>query len=250
MPLGPAQQYLAQYNTYQLPGYVQNESFDSEMNIADHYAPYADGSLSEYTGLANKNLSLTLKVWEQDYATCKDQTQLAATMLRSKRGGFADLYLQDVDRHYEAMVKTIQTEKAAGELVKTLDYQVGFECKPWLINDALETITGTGTVTTDTVGRTIADGGWSPVRIDVSGTNVTVSGYTINGDFAGYMSSTGAVTNLIVDSDAFTATIGGVNQNDIMLWSDYRLYVGPEKTFFVITGASACSITYHNRWYL
>src|SRR3990167_10126229 len=106
MPLGPAAQYLSKYNTYILPGYVQEERFDSQMNIADHQAAYADGSNSEMVGLQNKILSLKLKVWEPDYISCKNQVEKAATMLRSKKSGYADLYVQYTDRHYEAMTES------------------------------------------------------------------------------------------------------------------------------------------------
>jgi hypothetical protein len=84
----------------------------------------------------------------------------------------------------------------------------------------------------------------------MTGTNITVSGYTATGDFAGFISVSGAVTNLIVNSDAFTATIGGVNKNNVMRWADYRVYVGPGKTHYVVTGANACSISWNDRWYI
>jgi len=249
MPMGPAQQYLAKYNTYTLPGYVQNETFDSSMNIANHYAPFADGSLSEYTGLQNKLLSLTLKVWEPNYLACKTEVQKAATMLRTKRDGFAPLYVQYTDRYYEALTQSIKEEKTAGTSVRTLEYQVQFECRPWSISTSGYILTGTSS-NTDSVGRTISDGGWTPTRITVTGTDVTISGFTATGDFAGFISISGAVTNMIIDSDAFTATIAGVNNNGRMRWADYRVYVGPGKTSFVSTGASSMTVEYNNRWYL
>lgn len=252
MPIGPAQSYLAKYNNHVLPGYVQHESFPSEIGIADHYAPFADGSESETTGLQNKLISLTLKVWEQDYLTCKTQVRQAATMLRSKKNGFANLYIQHSDRHYEAMTQNIRIEKTAGESVKTLEYQVDFHCKPWLINDNQSSIGGaiSSPTTLTTTGRTLDDGGWTPTRITVTGTNVTISGYTQNNDFAGYVSISGAVTGMIIDSDEFTATIGGVNKNNLMRWIDYRTYVGPEVTNFYVTGATNCTIAWYNRWYI
>src|SRR5574339_1242920 len=233
MGLGPSQSYLCKYNDHILPGYVQDESFDSTMNIASHYGAYLDGSNSEQTGLSNKSISVTLKVWEQDYLTCKEQVRLAATMLRSNKQGFAPLYIQRADRHYEAMVKTIRLDKAAGTSVRTLDYGVDFECRPWLISDTTYTVSGTGTVT---ITRDLeADGGWTPTRMLLSGTNITVSGYTAAGDFAGYVSVSGAVSNLYLDSEAYTATIGGVNKNNLIKWIDYRTYVGPGNTTFLTT---------------
>lgn len=250
MPIGGPQQYLCQYNGYVLPGYVQRESFPSDMNIANHQAPFADGSLSEYTGLENKNLTVSLKVWESNFNTAKEQVELGATYLRSKRNGFADLYIQWSDRHYEAMVRKISVENTAGRPVRIMEYNVDFECKPWLVNDATTTISGTGTINTDQVGRTIDDGGWSPTTITVTGTNVTVSGYTDTGDFAGFISIDGAVSNMIINAEEMTAEIASVNRNDLMLWTDYAMYVGPGKTYFTITGASACSISWHDRWYI
>lgn len=250
MPLGPSQSYLANYNGYVLPGYVQTETFDSSMNIEDHYATYADGSISEYTGLQNKQLSLELKVWEQDYQTCKAEVDKAATIIRSRRAGFAPLYIQNSDRYYEALATRINFEKEAGTSVRTLNYTVEFNCRPWVISVSGYTLTGTGLIDTDQVSRTIDNGGWTPTRFTVTGTNVTVSGYTSTGEFAGFVSISGAVTNMVVDSDAFTATIGGVNKNEHMRWADYRLYVGPGKTFYNVTGASSFTLTYNDRWYL
>lgn len=250
MPLGPAQGYLAQYNSYVLPGYVQQETIDSSMNIAPHYADFADGSLSEYTGLQNKMLSLTLKVWEPTYLAAKLAVSQAATMLRSKRSGFAPLYLHYTDRYYSAMTPSIREDKTAGSSTRILEYEAQFECLPWLISTSGYQLTGTGTIDTDQVGRTIDDGGWTPATITVTGTNVTISGYTATGDFTGFVSISGAVTNMVINSDAFTATIGGVNANDRMRWADYRVYIGPAKTFLVSTGASSLTVNYNNRWYL
>jgi len=249
MPLGPSQAYLAEFNSYVLPGYVQDESIDSTMNIGQHYAPYADGSNSEYTGLQNKMLSLRLKVWEQDYLTCKNEVQRAATIVRSSRG-FSPLYVQSSDRYYEALTQSVKMQKTAGESVRTLEYEVQFECKPWYYSVSGYSLTGTGTINTDQVGRTIDDGGWTPARITVTGTNVTVSGYTETGAFAGFISVSGAVTNLIIDSNDVTATISSVNANNRFYTPDYRMYIGPGKTYLTTTGASSMSVTYNNRWYL
>jgi hypothetical protein len=248
-PLGPAPQYLAKYNGYILPGYVQNESFDSIMNIADHYGAYIDGSLSEETGLSNKSLTLSLRIWDCDYLTAKKQVELAATMLRSWRLGFAPLYVQFTDRHYMALVKSIKMQKQAGTSVRILDYDIEFECKPWAISDTQRTISGTGSTDTDQVSRTIDNGGWTPTIVNVSGSDVRIIGNTATQQ-TGVLTITGSVTNLIVDTELFTATMGGLNANSYIANTDYRLYVGPEKTTFTITGASSCDIQYFDRWYI
>lgn len=260
MPLGPAQQYLAQYNGYQLPGYVQNESFDSQMNIAQHYAAYADGSLSEYTGLQNKRIPLRLKVWEQDYLTCKLEIEKAATILRSKRSGWAKLYVQHSDKYYEAQVETIKTDKTAGSSTRTLEYEVEFNCQPWLIGETVYTISGTVAYPAETIdadlayplGRTLYNGGWTPTTVTITGTNVTVSGWAAD-DLTptGFISVSGAVTNLIVDTYNFTATIGSTNANDRILNKDYQLWVAPGNTYFAVGGSpTLVKISWQDRWYL
>jgi hypothetical protein len=249
MPLGPAAAYLARFNGHVLPGYVQSESFDSVLNIAPHYGAYIDGSNSEDTGLSNKMLSLRLKVWEQDYLTCKEQVQLAATMVRSVRGRFAPLYVGYTDRYYSAMTKSIKMETQVGGSVRVAQYDVEFECLPWITSETQRTLTGTGLITT--VGRTIANGSMTPTIVTITGTDVTVSGYTTTGDFTGYFSVSGVVTDLVVNSQNFTATTGNnENMNSNMLTVDYRLDVGVGETNFLVTGASACSIEYYDRWYL
>ena len=174
----------------------------------------------------------------------------AAVANEYEHRGYAPLYIQLDDRHYDAMTQRVTYDKSVPTSVRIGEYQVQFECKPWLIRDTAHTLTGTGTIDTDQVTRTIADGGWTPTTITVTGTNVTISGYTVNGDFAGFISVSGAVTNLIIDSDAMTATIGGANKNNVMRWADYKMQVGPDKTFFTTTGASSMTVVYHDRWYL
>lgn len=249
MPLGPSQQYLCRYNTYQLPGYVQKESMDSTMNIAAHPAAFVDGSLSEATGLANKVLSVTLRVWEPTYLAAKQQIETAGSMVRSSKL-FAPLYLQYSDKHYSAIARSMKIDKEVGTPVRILDYDVEFECRPWLIGETQHTVTGTGTFDTDQVGRTILDGGWTPTVVTISGTNPTISAVTETSQNAGGFNVTGSVTNLIVDSDAFTATISSANANDKMATVDYRLWIGPGKTTFTTTGATSCTITYYDRWYI
>ena len=251
MPLGGSPQYLAKYNNFVLPGYVQKESFDNPMGLSNAKAPYSDGAFAEYLGLENKQLTVDLKVWESTFNDAKDQVELAATYLRSKRNGFADLYLQYSDRHYEAFVENITVENEAGRSIRLMDYTVQFKCRPWLIEDATKTLTGTGTISTDQVTRDINDGGWTPTIVTVTGNNVTISGYTDTGDFAGYINIIGSVTGMVIDTENMTAEIAGVNRNDLMInYVDYSMYVGPAKTNFAITGASSCSIAYHNRFYI
>jgi hypothetical protein len=250
MPRGPAQAYLARFNSFQLPGYVQSESFDSALNISSHYGAYVDGSNSEDTGLSNKSVSIGLKVWEDDFLTCKQQIQLAATMVRSVRGKFAPLYVGYTDRYYTAMTKSIKTTAQAGKSVRIAEYDVEFECLPWITSDTLHTLTGTGLIDTDQVSRTITNGSQTPTVITVTGTDVTISGYTDTGDFTGYFSISGAVAGLVIDSSNFTAAVNGENMNGNMLTVDYQLNVGVGKTNFLITGASSCSIAYYDRWYL
>jgi hypothetical protein len=250
MPLGPSQAYLAKFNGHILPGYVQNESFDSVLNISSHYGAYVDGSNSEDLGLSNKNVSVSLKVWEKDYLSCKEQIQLAATMVRSVRGKFAPLYIGYTDRYYTAMAKSIKTEKQVYTNIRLAEYDVEFECLPWITGEALHTVSGTGLISTDQVSRTISNGSQTPTVVTITGTDVTVSGYTSTGDFTGYFAVSGAVVDLIVDSINFSASMGDDNMNGNMLTTDYQLNVGVGKTNFLVTGATDCSITYNDRWYL
>lgn len=256
MPLGPAQQYLVEYNTYTLPGYLQEEDFNSEMTIASHYAPYADGSPSEYTGLQNKIINLKLRVWEQDFASCKDQIRLAATYLRSNRSGYSVLRVKYPDRHYMALTRSIKEQNTAGRPVRIADYFVTLETQPWLISDATYTISGNAlnggltVIDTDQVSRTLSEGGYTPTYIKVSGKDITISGYTSTVSSTGFISVSGIVTSLIVDSDAYSSTEGVTDRNDIMLWVDYQTFIGPGKTSFAISGAYLCEISYNNRWYL
>jgi hypothetical protein len=229
---GEQERYLVKYNNYILPGYAQHESIDSDMGIFNHYAAYEDSSLSEYAGLKNKLISLQMKVAGENYHDSKEQIQVAATVLRSRSSGFSLLYIQRSDRHYEALGKKISMESTAQQSGKLIDYNIEFECKPWLISDAVYTVSGTATVQAI---RTLYDGGWSPVTLTVTGTNITVSGYTNTEQFTGFVTISGVTNNLILDTEK----------------EGYAtLYVGPGTTTFEITGATDCVISYHNRWYL
>lgn len=241
--------YLVQYGGIDLPGYAQEESYDSIMTISTHQAPYVDTSLGEYLGLKNKIINLRMRVWEQDYATAKREVQKAATILRSKKD-YERLYIQTYDKYYLALTKSITSSKTVGEPMRILDYNVEFETKPWLISNTTYTISGTGVINTDVVQRNLYNGGWTPTRILVTGTNITISGYTATGDATGFCSVSGAVVELRIDAEQYQSTLNGNNANNLMNNKDYQIYVGPGKTFFSITGATSCEISWEDRWYL
>lgn len=246
-PTSEAHTYLIRYNDYDLPGYAQSESYDSVVSLVTNYAVSIDGGLSEYTGLTNKAISLTMRTWEPTYNEVKAKVDKAATLLRSSKG-FAKLYVQQSDAYFLALVRSIHTEKAVRESVRTLDYTVEFEAKPWLISNDTYEISGTGAISTQN--RTFYDGGWTPTVIIVSGTDVEITATTATGDPAGHIQIDGECIDLVIDSEAFTAIQAGVNRNDLVLTKDYAIYVGPGTTNFQIDGATSCVIQYHNRWYL
>lgn len=239
--------YLVQFNGYAVPGYLQEEVFDSIENIQTYNTVYADNSTTDSLGLANKQITLKEKLIGENYLDVKNQAQRAAAILNSTRR-FARLYIQTVDKYYLAMTKNVSFDQNASATGKILEYSVEFEAKPWQFDTITQTLTGSGTLTTP--GRTIYDGGWTPTTVRVTGTDVTISGFTENGDFAGYISVSGDVTDLIVDTEASSATIAGFNRSDVILNLDYWLYVGEGITTFEVTGASDCEITWVNRWYL
>lgn len=231
----PSPTYLVEYNGYTLPGYAQSEALESLMDMKVHEVAMKDATLTEYMGLQNKLISLEMRVWDQTYIACKEQVQRAGVILRSKKYDYGKLRLQYADKYYEALVKKISTDKVARSSNYIADYSVEFECKPWLFSEEIHEISGTGTISTPT--RTISDGGWTPVTLEVSGSNITVSGYTDTENFTGYITIPDTVTNLEIDTE-----------NNTYLTSD--LFVGPGTTHFTITGASSCTIRYRDRWYL
>lgn len=248
-PNSESHSYLVRYNNYDLPGYAQDESYDSIVTITPHPAMGVDGSLSEYLGLTNKSASIRMRAWEPTYLLVKEKVQKAAVMLSSFRGGFAKLYVQQPNAYFLAMVKKIAVQKDAKSSGKILDYIVDFETMPWLISNDTYEISGTGLI--DTGSRTISDGGWTPTKILVSGTDVTITAYTETNNYsAGSIAIIGLCTNLVIDSENFTAIENGVNKNGSITTKDYAIHVGPGKTFFQINGATSCVIQYNNRWYL
>lgn len=238
--------YLVKYNGQYLPGYLQKESFDSDNTINAHNAVYIDGSISEYVGLRNKLISLEYKIVGNNFATMKQEVQKASTIFRSKKDGFARLFVNKTDRYYLAMARSFRSEADAHTTTHTLDYSLEYNVKPWEYSVETYTVSGSGSLS---IPRTIDDGGWTPATILVTGTNVTVSGYTATNTFTGYFSVSGAVTNLVINSDAYTATINGVNKNNLMNNLDYAVYIGPGITYFTVNGATYITVSYNNRWY-
>lgn len=250
MPLGPPQQYIVTYNGYQLPGYAQSENDPNELTVADHYAFGWDGSMTQLVGLVNKQLSMEFLVWEPTYRACKDEYHKATTILRTRRDGFAPLYVDYDDRYLNAVVQSVTYQQEASASKRILRYQVAFETEPWWLGvDELEITGGTGTLDTDAVSRTFDDGGWSPIYADISGTDVTISGYSDTERFTGYVSVSGTVANFIVDTSLSSSFFDDGTGDKYMRWADYGIWVAPGKTSWVVTGASAVSLKYHNRWY-
>lgn len=188
-----------------------------------------------------------MRVVGETYLDVKNQVQQAGTIVRSSKD-WEKLYIQRYDRYYLALTGSIITEKTVGESMRLLDYAVKWEALPWLISDTVNTISGTGTIST--VGRTLDNGGWTPAKVRISGTDVTISGYNQYGEFTGYLAVSGTVIDMVINSEEYTSTINGINSNNLMYNPDYMMFVGPGQTFFVITGATSCVIEYQDRWYL
>lgn len=246
---GQDDRYLVKYNNYTLPGWAQREAFDSIEAMARHPV-HNSYSLTEYLGLQNKSIEIEMLDKKDTYYEAKQEVQKAATYLRSKRSGFGKLYIQQADKYYLALPKSISMDKEVRSDSRTIQYKVSFEAKPWLLSDHQHIITGTTLITTDSVGRDITSGGWTPATVRLTGNNIVVSGYTDTEAYTGFISVSGTTNNLIVDSENFTATINGANKNSIMNNLDYDIYVGPGKTYFEISGATSCQISYRDRWYL
>jgi hypothetical protein len=231
------------YNNYLLPGYLQSKSMNDSTRIKISGVPYFDGQDSEYIGLENKTISLRFKLVGDTLDSMKTQATTASTMVWSARTQ-SKLYIHALDKYYLAVPKSFKMEPSASE--RTLDYSVDFNAQPWLYSDVINTITGTTSLVT--TGRTIVDGVATPAVVIISGTDVTVSGYTSDGSCTGYFATSGSVSNLIINSEEYSATINGVNRNDIMRNLDYQIYVGQGITYFDITGATSAEISWRNRW--
>jgi hypothetical protein len=255
IPSSDRASYLITFNGERIPGYVQSESFDSILNIVGYNNPYYDGSMrypdynytqsfAAYNGLENKTITLTVIVWEPTYMECKARVQEAATILKSARGKYSKLYIQNYDKYYLAMPKSLTMEKEAYTSGQRLEYQLTFDAKPWLIsNETYSILNAVGT--TDTGARTIADGGWTPTKIIVSGTDIEISGMTDSLESTGTVNISGTVTDFIIDTEEFTSS-----DNSVITPKDYGIYVGPGRTTFHVTGATNCRIEWKNRWHL
>lgn len=239
--------YVVKFNNFNLPGYAQTEAFVSSEQIAEHKGPFEDSTFSEYIGLENKLINLKMKVLSETFSGAKEQTQAAGTILRSAKG-FSKLYIQYQNKYYLALTRKFDVENEAKTNTNFSEYNIEWEAKPWLYGETTYTVSGLDIF--DTGSRNFSNGGWTPARIKVSGTDVTISGYNELGEFAGFISVSGAVNNLLINSEAYTATIGGVNKNNLMNNLDYALYIGPGKTTFVVSGATLCEISWEDRWYL
>lgn len=129
--------YLVKYNDYTLPGYAQDEAYDSVLRLNVLKAAYHDGSYPESLGLSNKVITLRMRLWEPSYREVKEKAQKAFTMLRSAKG-FRKLYIQYFDKYYLALVKSVQIDKTVEESGRILDYTIEFECLPWLYGNEVD----------------------------------------------------------------------------------------------------------------
>jgi hypothetical protein len=238
---------LVKYGKYFLPGYLNTAAVGSPLEITIDGITYKENSL-EVNGLQNKTLTLRLQVVDETYLAAKEQVQLASTMLRHARS-YQTLTVMDTSKYYLAQTKSINLAQEAGTSERSAFYDVAFECRPWLYSQQVYSLTGTTTLDTNTVGRTLADGINTPATLRLSGTDVTVSGYTESGEFMGYISVQGTVNNLVVDSEIYAATINDISVEDL-LNTEYQVFVGVGRTLFDVTGATDCEITYRNRWAL
>lgn len=244
---GPPQ-YVVVYNGFQLPGYPQSETVEIKNRVADPTPFGWDGFLSQQAGLNNPSLSIDFLIYTTDgWHNAKERFHMADRILRSDRGTFAPLYIDYLDRYWMASVIEVNYQKQVGNSMRILPYTVHFEVEPWIIGKKEYTITGAnGTLTT--LNRTLDDGAWTPTRIRVTGTDVTISGYT-DTEFTGFISISGAVADMVIDTASYTAELNGESAVDRMRWADFALFVGAGTTNFDVTGATSIEIKYSNRWY-
>lgn len=239
-------EYIVVFDGYQLFGYAQAESVQTDMQTDDPFGFDWDGSQTQQAGLTNPTLTMDFLIYTTDWTRAKNQLHETERIMLSSKEERKRLYVDYTDRHYIASFKSIKYQKDVSSSRRLLPYSVEFDVEPQMIADALTTLTGAGTIVT--TGRTLANGGWTPTIITVTGIDVTISGFTST-EFTGYLSVSGLVTNLVINSELFTAEINGENANDLLYTVDYAMFVGPGETTFAVTGASSISIKYNDRWY-
>jgi hypothetical protein len=329
MSVKPLPRFLVKYNGYILPGYIQGETHDNEFQVTDYTAPYSDDPYSENMGESPKSLTIPMLVWGDDYNDCKTQIRKAATYLRSKRKGYAKLYLGNSDRYYQVIPVSIKYQKAAKDIQTLSTYEITFKTKPYSESDIIhylrvydgsniygERVADTDsatlidampvtseayfepmppysggaydpfptryltaadinlTVNPTTTPRTLDNGGFSPCFVTTvwsdpttSHNPVTVLAYTDTGEFCGYMSlttqdyqsgytnsmgtTTESASPFFIDGINKVAVDGfGTNIEGLMDTPDYRIYVGPGKTYFTVSGAYAIEFMWRDRWYI
>lgn len=238
----PARRYIVTYNGFQLPGYAQSEDDPLTVSLVDHYAFGVDGSISQTKGMENKSFSMDFKIWEDTYQACKNKYYNAVTALRSRRDGFARLFVDYTDRYFNATVRSITYTQRAEQSKKLLTYSVEFNTQPWMTGIEHHVIEGPNSTTED-VGRTLDSGGWTPALVILSGTNPTVSGYSAT-QFTGYISISGVVTDFEIDTENSFST-----DDSAMNYKEYGLWVAPGTTWFDTTGVTDMTISYFDRWY-
>lgn len=237
---------LVRFNGYLLPGYLQEENLSSPMRINIIDPTYADPS-QEYIGLENKIISLRLMVVQGTYQASKEKVLLAGSLIRSARDKYVPLTVIDTTKHYLARTQKIVLNQTAGLRENAAEYSVEFEVKPWQYGTQ-HSLIGTTLLDTNSVNRTIGNGTWTPATIIISGNSVTVSGYTETGQFTGFVSVSGEVNNMVLDSENYTVTMAGENRNDLLNTIDHKIMIGPGRTFFTVNGATSCEIIYQDRW--
>lgn len=246
---GPPE-YVVIYDNFQLAGYPQSESIMTTVNLADLEAFEWDGATTQNIGLSNFTLSITFAIYDvAGWHSAKTQYLLTRSRLLSSQGDYRALNIDGHEGSYRAQIKSVNYSKDVTTNRRLLEYTVEFECQPWAISEIPRSLASfsSGILTTDDVNRTINDGTWTPTIINLTGTNVTVSGYT-DTESTGYISVSGYVSGMIIDSEQATVTVFDGNGEPYLYSVDPQMYVGVGKTSFETTGVDNITISYKNRW--